>query len=253
MNVASLLIVWRPFLAPYWASLSYAASKAPANFIWTRQFVWALLWLQEFLLQNQGEIVRVFEYENYFAATEVVQITADASPFGFGAWLQIHGVITAWFADDISATDELVLDRKRGSHEGQQAFEALVLLVALRLWQTHFRKQRTVLSVRSDNVGALTVIASLKGSGHSLNLVARELALDLGRCEFLPRIVAHIPGVANGAADELSRKFDPSKQPWHIPALLACVPETTAPARPESWWRVWTFEHSHHVRQAKRS
>ena len=61
--------------------------------------------------------------------------------------------------------------------------------------------------IRSDDVGALTVTAALKGRGTALTLVARELAFEFGSCEYAPDIVEHIPGVANTTAEFLSRRI----------------------------------------------
>ena len=207
MNIASLIAIWRPFLAPFWAVLSQHSTKAPKNCIWTRQILWALLWLQEFILENSGAITRVFEYE---------------------AYLPSHG-----------------------SHEGQQAFEAFVILVAIRTWQPLFQRRRAALSVRSDNRGALAVLASLKGSGDALTLVAKELALDLGRCEYFPRVISHLPGVANVTADILSRKYDPSKPPWSVPDLLRNVPPADMTVRNSDWWRTYALEQRMFARHAR--
>lgn len=89
--------------------------------------------------------------------------------------------------------------------------EALSLLVAYRHWASVLQHRRAYVTFRNDNMGALTVLASLKGTGHALGLIARELFLDIGRGEYLPRAISHLPGVANGTADALSRKFDPNK------------------------------------------
>jgi hypothetical protein len=131
MSIASLIVVWRPFLAPFWAALSYTTSRAPRGCVWVRQVSWALLWLKEFLSHNHGPIVRILVYETFFKPEIDVEITSDASPFGLGAWLAVNGVILEWFAEPITDTDELVLGATRGSCDSQQAFESLLLLMAL--------------------------------------------------------------------------------------------------------------------------
>ena len=84
----------------------------------------------------------------------------------------------------------------------------------------------------------MTVVSVSKGKGHALTLIARELALELGRCEYTPDVVEHIPGVANVIADNLSRRYDPAKSVgWVIPALLRQVPENTLQTRTRQWWR----------------
>ena len=210
--------------------------------VWVKQFRLSLLWIREFLTGHSGTISRTFHYDSFYTQLHAVEITADASPWGMGAWLTINGNVVSWFAVDISYIDQWMLGREAGSHEGQQAFEALCLLIAMRSWKRHFLTVRAKLSLRSDNMGALAVMQALKGAGDSLNLVAREVALDLAECTYLPQTFSHLPGVANGVADSLSRRFDPSKQPWKIPAMLYNVQELLVPWRPKSWWRTFTYE-----------
>ena len=79
----------------------------------------------------------------------------------------------------------------------------------------------------------------LKVSGHGPTVVARELALVLGCASFRPDVFSHIPGIANVAADMLSRRYDPNKK-FALPSLLTEVTETTAATRVPSWWRTRT-------------
>ena len=246
MNVATLIVVWRPFLAFIWAALSSSATRAPKNCIWTRQFRLSLLWLSEFLNGTAGTITRTYEYDQYYGSPAAVVITTDASPHGIGGFLTIQGKIVDYFSGEITDRDCEVLQRQRGSHEGQQAFESLAILVAVRLWHPTVRRHRATLSVRTDNMGALSVVAALKGKGPSLGVVARELALELGNCEFFPRTVTHLPGVANVLADSLSRRLDPSKQPWSVPHHVQHIlSPSTLPPRDWGWWRVCSREYTY--------
>ena len=99
-----------------------------------------------------------------------------------------------------------------------------------------WKRKRVSLHIRSDNIGALTLFAALKGKG-SLTLLAQEFALDVGDGVYMPQVVSHISGVANTLADVLSRKDDPSKQPWSLPTQLAAVPRTFLEKRSQGWWR----------------
>ena len=242
MSVASIILTWRPFLAQLWAALSQGAVKAPRNCVWVKQFRNALIWLQEFINGTSGTIIRTFEYDLYYGNPDNVRITTDASPYGIGGFITINGRIAAFFSDEITATDCTILGVTHGSHTGQQAFEALAVLVAVRLWMPEITSRRATLAVRTDNIGALTVVASLKGKGPSMGLVARELALDFGSCSYAPRVVEHLPGVANVLADVLSRRLDPHKQPWRSPAQVAHLSPTQVTARIPTWWRVHTRE-----------
>ena len=139
--------------------------------------------------------------DSFYNRSTRLEITTDASPWGLGAWLSLNGKPLSWFAIPVTESDCAVLNRQIGSHESQQAFEALVLLVAVRVWQRLWQTKRICLAVRSDNVGALSVLSAFRGKGHALNIVARELALVLGTYEHAPAFIEHIPGVANSTAD----------------------------------------------------
>eukprot|EP00972_Heterocapsa_arctica_P053054 7812916-Heterocapsa_arctica.AAC.1 len=108
-----------------------------------------------------------------------VEITTDASPWGIGANLAIVGVIVEYIVDAISDFDQDMLGNARGTSDGQQAWEALAILVALRRWREKWQVLRVRLAVRNDNIGALSAVARLKAHSPALSLCARELALDL--------------------------------------------------------------------------
>ena len=77
---------------------------------------------------------------------------------------------------------------------------------------------RSLLEVRGDSVTALTMVMCMKARGRGVNLVARELALDLADGCFRPDVARHIAGVSNKRADILSRRFQPGKEfklPFH--------------------------------------
>ena len=243
MNIASLLIVWRPFIAQFWAALSHDQPKAPQNTIRVKQILHSLCWLQLFPTETCGTISRTYLWSRYYENHRSIVITTDASPFGIGGWIAIDGVVLEYYSDDICECDCLVLQRQRGSHEGQQAFESLALLVAFRQWLHFISHCRSAVHFRGDNTGALTVLSALKGKG-SLGIVARELALDRGQGEFMPTSVSHLPGVANDTADALSRRLDPSKQPWRLPAILHHAVLAQTATRNAAWWRVKTLEDS---------
>ena len=139
-------------------------------------------------------------------------------------------------ASPITQDVENFLGVERGNENCQQVLECLNMLVALRTWKNFWRKERVRLEVRSDNIGALTLVMSLKGGSKAMNQVARELALDLGDAAYRPDIVTHTPGVASSIADTLSRKFSPTK-PFCIPTVLENVPEIFPATRDKFWWR----------------
>ena len=74
------------------------------------------------------------------------------------------------------------------------------MLVGLRLFKSHWQQLRATLEVRADNITALTMIVNMKASGVGVNIIAREMALDVAEMCYAPDIVMHIPGKSNKAA-----------------------------------------------------
>jgi hypothetical protein len=237
-NIASLIFAWRPFLSQLWAVLSTEQTNAPMNCAWTKQFETTLAWLLAFIDQQSGTTVRTFTLAAAFGTVTSVEVTCDASIYGFGGWLAINGRPLQWFSDDICASDEEALGYKGGDPLGQQAFEALCILIACRLWSRLWRDRKVCFKLRSDNMGALTLFSSLKAAPGAMNLIAREYALDAAECAYEPDVVAHLPGVANKVADILSRRRDPKfAGVWAPPEFLQYSERVTPPPRSLKWWR----------------
>ena len=129
-----------------------------------------------------------------------------------------------------------MFEAERGSASGQQIWEALAILVSMRIWASVWQRSRITLEVRSDNVTALTMLASMRVHGKGLSLIARELALDIGRGVYRPDVCAHSPGVAHVVADALSRKYAPGYN-YALPRCLAEASEAAAPSRAAGFWR----------------
>ena len=165
-----------------------------------------------------------------------VRIAGDACVYGLGAYLLIDGAPVEFYAVPLTPDDEHALRIKIGDPKAQQAAEAFNLLVALRLWKPVWAAERVRLEVRADNIAALTLILHLKGSGHALNRIAREVALDLGDASFRPDVCSHTPGVASGIADALSRRFEPGVV-FVLPPMLRAAREAHPPSRSPHWWR----------------
>ena len=160
----------------------------------------------------------------------------DASPWGVGGWLSCNGSIKAYFSDVITEDDQRILRTPSGVAEGQQTWEALAMLVGMRVWKRWWQSTKVSLAIRGDNTGALHLFAALKGRSRVMNLIARELALDLGDGAYFPEVVEHIPGIANNLADALSRVAQPSKKTWQLPAELLDVKRDIVPKRDMRWW-----------------
>ena len=176
-----------------------------------------------------------------------VRIVGDASPWGFGAYLVVDGTIAEFYTAEITEWEAMFLQAPIGSAEGQQVWEALNLVVALRLWKQRWATERVRLEVRADNVAALTLLANLRGKGFALNLLAREIAIDLGDGSFRPDVLSHTPGVASSVADALSRRYVPERRHQHfvVPHILLDASEVAPPPRDEKFFSTY-FDAAEH-------
>ena len=100
----------------------------------------------------------------------------------------------------------------------------------------YMHTDRAVIAVNSDNVTALTMAPKLKAKAGAMSIIARELALDIADSLYCPSTTAHLPGVMNGVADELSRKHQPGRA-FLFPPSLQCIQSSPLSARPAVWWR----------------
>ena len=109
------------------------------------------------------------------------------------AFLRINGIIKEFAFDGLTAEDEATLSVARGGSEGQQVWDALIVLAALRIWAPHWRSIRATLMVRCDSVSALVLVMRLKTSGVGTNLIAWEVALDVAEALYKPHVVSIYP------------------------------------------------------------
>eukprot|EP00972_Heterocapsa_arctica_P018576 2744264-Heterocapsa_arctica.AAC.1 len=80
-----------------------------------------------------------------------VVLTLDASPWGLGGVLQEDDVFIEYFSDALTNADATRFSHALGESQGQQTWEALAVLVALRLWAPRWKGKRVVIRVRSDS------------------------------------------------------------------------------------------------------
>ena len=246
-HVSTLLWPWRPFLQSLWAALSSPSSGAPRNCVWVRQIRVSMFWIKAFLEGASGSLHRNFILDTYMNAGVLVEVTLDASPWGLGGILQESGQIVSWFASELSDFDYKFFNFQIGEAAGQQCWEALAALVALRVWKTRWRDQRIRLTVRGDSVSMLTVLMKFKAPtrSRSLGTIAREVALDVAEAVYSPDISEHIPGFTNKTADILSRLSAPPKSgedPPRVPERLLAVPRAFPSTRSFSYFRTLTPE-----------
>ena len=237
-SMASILSTWRPFVQMLYGALyGNRSPHLPEHLLHTKQIETPVRWVSVFLHSQRRDIIRVMTVDAHFRRGVRVDITTDASPWGIGAILAINGRPEEYFSiptttDDAAAVGmELSRDSKC-----QQAFEALALLIALRQWRYQWATTRCVLHVATDNMAALAMVCKMQPHSPALNVIARELALDIADALYEPQICEHVPGVANIAADALSRKWEPTHR-YRLPPVLKHATEVHPPQRPPSWWR----------------
>ena len=165
-----------------------------------------------------------------------METTPDASPWGFGATLRVNGVYISWYTDAITEQDAECFNTFIGSWEGQQTWESLNILIALRTWKTWWSRLQICLQVKADNITALSLLCRLKGSSTALNIIARELALEFGDGSFFPSVVTHVPGIALKTVDSLSRRHQPNFK-FTLPHPLVHVPQVHPEARDDQFWQ----------------
>jgi hypothetical protein len=236
-HVASLLHVWRPFLQQLWAALSAPAGAAPNRCVWVKQISVALRWLNVFLNGTSGVLTRSFSLESYMNWGPKFELTLDASPWGLGGILVIDGRVHSYFSSELSPFDFELFGFSKGSPDGQQCWESLCALVALRLFKPFWINKRIQLAVRGDSVAMLTLILKLRppAQSASLGIISRELALDISEAAYAPDVGVHVPGVANKGADILSREFSPDKA--ELPQMLRSAKRVAVPERDRQYFR----------------
>ena len=180
---------------------------------------------------------RVLDWRVALAEVSLI-VTCDASPWGIGAILSdADGNPLEWLACPVSPLDCKILGVTVGDCRGQAVLEALALLVALRTWAPRWCNQRVRAHVRSDNTAALGAVQKLASPTANVNLVAREVALDVAASAYGLEATSwgHISGALNDWADSLSRLTAPEKKT--VPKALAAVPRAHLAVRGLSWWR----------------
>ena len=161
----------------------------------------------------------------------------DACPCGSGAVLLLNNKPIQYFTSAITAFDEVRYQYRIGDSRGQQAWEALSVLVALRLWRQYWVSTKVTLALQGDNVSALTLALKLKATTGAMKAIAREVALEFSESTVMPLIAQHIPGLTNAVADKLSRRYEPNAH-YVLPEALASATEAFAPVRDDSYYYV---------------
>eukprot|EP00435_Cladocopium_sp_Y103_P022262 s2504_g5.t1 len=162
------------------------------------------------------------------------EIITDACLWGIGGILYHNGMPKRWFSSPLSPELLEKFKAQKGDPAFNTAWEALALLVALRLWLPRCPKFLAV-RIKSDNVGALRMLLKLTSQSGALATIAREVALDVAGGNYSIGELEHVPGITNVAADALSRLFAPHPPPF--PFLGAAVKDQ-CPSLDDSFWKI---------------
>ncbi|CAK0840195.1 unnamed protein product, partial [Prorocentrum cordatum] len=151
---------------------------------------------------ERSRLPRQCRVRAYFGYAMRVSIVADASPWGLGGHLLIEGAVKAYFASPLTQIDADLLRAPLGEAAGQQVWEALAMLVALRLWKQVWLQQGARLAATADSISTLALLLNFraKTSSYGLGVVCREMALEFGDRAYKPRVYVHLPGIAGDVA-----------------------------------------------------
>ena len=241
--IAGLIPPLKPFVAPLWRACSPDGTddapasslrrrrRIPNHLVHVTRYRNAIRWLLAFLSRQRGSLVR--RYPLVLQVEHLICFTCDASPWGIGAVLYRHGRPVGYYYDSITTIDLNRFRAKLGDSAFLTIWEALAILVALRVWRDPSHRDARV-AIRSDSLGAILATARGASPNPGINLILRELALE--DAEFGSRIhtARHIPGMSNDLADALSRMSAPDAHP--LPEALKALPRTPVPTRRREWW-----------------
>ena len=115
-----------------------------------RQVKQALTWIKSFLRKEQGEIERVWSVKAFLSSVHSITMAFDASPWGLGAVLVNNAIPIVFFACKLDAFDTRRYGYNLGDSKGQQCWEALCILVALRLWYDEWAHGRCTLLLKRE-------------------------------------------------------------------------------------------------------
>ena len=242
--IAGIIPWWKPFVAVIWAAITAAlrelASRkandvrkvAASRMLATKRYRHAVSWLLAFL-RGWGMESRCFRLIP--APPSTWQVVMDASPWGMGAILFNGTVPVEYFAERLSSEDLRRFSASTGESKFTTLWEALTLLLSIRLWLV--RQSTLRIRLKSDSLGALRLAMKLSSSSQSLNRIAQEIALHLALDEAQIDLLENIPGITNVQADALSRLYAPDAKV--IPVSLVSARRVFPQERSPDFWRAW--------------
>ena len=166
-----------------------------------------------------------------------VRFYADASPWGCGAFISFDGHAIEFLHDEWDQADAEKFGIEIGDCRGQAIWEALALLISLRVWELFWWDRAFAMMVKSDSKAALGAFEKERSKSPHINAIAREIAFDLALSSFEPLLVySHVKGKNNEWADALSRLSQPESGAV-VPGPLRGCRRAQVPSRTKAWWR----------------
>jgi hypothetical protein len=143
--------------------------------------------------------------------------------------LAIDGNTVEYFTSPISQLDVAKYGFAVGDNAGHQVWEALAIFFAVDRWSQHWKQQRIIFKVRSDNVTALVLLIKMRpksaeDGASKLAIVGKELALRLVDLSFPPD-AEHTLGMSHVCcrlALQSSGTGSEQKPRWH--PTTGCAP-----------------------------
>ena len=219
----------RPFVRCLWA----AVAAAEGAWVPTRRMDHALRWLAAVYaaVGPQGGMRRTYTAVEA-AGRAPLEVTTDASPHGIGAVASYRGRPLAYLTGPITQQDAERFGTCVGRHNDQALWEALAIVVAVRTFgpiaEAGAAGGARPILVHSDSTAALGALGKLSSPDQRVNAVARELAYSSAARQW--RIdFAHLAGVDNGLADDLSR--------GRVPPELLGARRLELESRDTSFWK----------------
>ena len=203
-----------------------------------KRFEGARKWLELYIEAALGQAVRKMHLRPNLKAD--VWILTDASPEGLGAILMVNNVVTKALASKVTEQDAEEFDFELGSSASQGLLEAMVLVVALKVWENAIPSGVAEVGFQSDSITALAWARKFSGPSKALNMLGAELSLQLEVMALEKVNTQHIAGVANVGPDWLSR---PQKRKEEkLPESLKGITITEVTGRDSNSFRLPTVK-----------
>ena len=239
----------KPFNACLWGAITAHAlkvadkaprtsiKKRPSHLIFVLQIKQAIRWVHKLVTGNlRPQAGRPLQLQRWTSIETrlpeaLVAVRTDASPWGMGAVLFIHGQPCEWMAIDWDKADLHLLQAILGDPAWQAEWELFAILLAIDSWLPHLQGKRAAL-IQTDATAALFNVERMAGRTPAMNSITAEIALRLEAADVMTT-PEHVPGVLNFTCDALSRL----SQGAQIPPQLVHLPRVwPRPRLPSFFW-----------------